>query len=318
MSFRDRLNVEALLSDLGIKYTRRGKSLIALCPHPDHVDRNPSWSIVDDPGNKKHAGHKCFACGFGGGPWELAMAVRGFDEASAAAYVGALVKGTAREFPGLPKVVVRERRQGGVVEYRLPSSVHIPSLDGGEMPKVFADYLRDRGVTKSQIERWRIGYATRGSLAWRVVIPVHTRGRLVAHVARAVFDDRPRYDMPTAAMGAQPSAAILGEPLMSRNLSEITIAEGSFSLLALERAHAPNPVALLGSDWSAEKAAILTSRAWERVIIATDPDAAGDKVAAAIAASFRRSKIVRMRLAKSPDDCHLSYLQRAVAEARAQ
>lgn len=311
---RDALDMEHLLSDLGIAYTRRGRTLYALCPNPDHEDHKPSWSIVDDPGTRKHGGHGCFACGFGGGPWELAQVVRGFDREQAAQYCRALALGKPRQFDGLPRVVVADRSRAR--GYELPSGVCIPSLDGSVMPRVFADYLAGRGVTEQQVERWQIGYARRGRLAWRVVIPVHTRGRLVAHVARAVFDDRIRYDMPLAGSGAQPSLALLGEPFLSREKTPVlTIAEGSFSALALERAGAPNPVALLGSDWSAERAAILSATKWERVIVATDPDAAGDKAASLIANSFRRSEIVRLRLGDSPDDCSSSVLSEAVAAA---
>lgn len=314
MSFRDRVDPEQLLQALGIAFKRKGDTLRALCPNPDHDDHEPSWTIVDAPTTRKHCGHRCFSCGFSGGPWELVMAVRGVDEKGAAEFVGSLVTGKPREFPGLPKVVVvgdgRTREP-----FRLPWGVRIPSLEGTVMPDVFADYLTGRGVTSEQVERWQIGYATRGRLAWRVVLPVHTRGRLVAYVGRAVFGDRARYDMPYAGGGAEPSVALLGEPFLTENSDVLTIAEGSFSLLALERACAPNPVALLGSDWSPEKAAVLTARRWERVIVATDPDAAGDKVAAAIEVSFRRTKIVRLRMSRSPDDSLPTEVEAAVRDA---
>lgn len=313
MSFRDRLDMELLLKALDIVFERRGANLVAVCPNPDHVDTNPSWTMVDSPGTWKHGGHRCFSCGFGGGPWELVMAVRGVDEEGASEFVGALVTGNARVFPGVPRVRVVTKPKTRP-EYELPSSVMIPSLDGSEWPASFSDYLESRGVTQAQIVRWHMGYATRGALAWRVVIPVHTRGRLVAHVARAIFNDRERYDMPRTAAGATPTAAVFGEPLLDPAVPVLTIAEGSFSKLALERAGFPNTTALLGSDWSVDKAAILTSVQWETVIIATDPDAAGDRVARAISMSFRKSKNLRLRLANSPDDCEQGELQGALRE----
>lgn len=309
--------MEVLLKSLDIPYQRHGHNLRARCPSPDHADTDPSWTMVDHPGSPKHGGHKCWSCGFGGGPWELVMAVRGLDEEGAADFVKAIVTGKPREFPGVPRVRVSVQPPAAG-EYRLPHGVCIPSLDGSEWPEVFAEYLRGRGVTTEQIVRWHIGYATRGPLAWRVVIPVHTRGRLVAHVARAVFNDRERYDMPTRrARGAQPEAALFGEPLLDPTYPVLTLCEGSFSKLALERADAPNTVALLGSDWSAEKAAILTATRWERVIIATDPDDAGDRVARWISMTFRSAKKSRIRLGESPDDCELDLLRDAVKSALA-
>lgn len=319
MQFRDRLDVEALLKAIGIVYEKRGYNLTAKCPNPGHVDTNPSWTIVDRPGHWKHAGHRCFACGFAGGPWELVMAVRGVDEETAAEIVGSLVTGAARWFEGVPRVRVVMPSTQSRPEYELPSEVCIPTIDGSPWPVPFSDYLTRRGVTSEQIVRWNMGFATRGDLAWRVVIPVHTRGRLVGHVARAIFDDRERYDVPrSTARGARPTAALLGEPLIDSSLGVITLAEGSFSMLALERADAPNPMALLGSDWSLDRATVLSAFDWDHVIIATDPDEAGDRAARAIAMSFRRSRISRLRMDKSPDDCELDDLRSELCRLRVQ
>lgn len=317
MSFRDRLDVEKLLVALGIEFTRSGRRLKAKCPNPDHKDSSPSWAIIDDPGTHEHAGHHCFSCKFGGGPWELVMAVRGVDEEGAAAFVGSVVTGVVRAPAEVPTLVVKKpsvRR-----EYELPSGVQIPSIDGSSWPRPFTEYLASRHVTQDQVERWRIGFATRGRLKWRVVIPVHTRGRLVAHVARSIFKDGSvRYDMPKRGTpGAQPAMALFGEPLLDPALGVLTIAEGSFSMLALERAGAPNPVALLGSDWSTAKAAILTAVEWSHVLIVTDPDMAGDGAARAISASFRKAKISRVRLGQSPDDCEQDELKSRIREVLA-
>lgn len=255
----------------------------------------------------------CFSCKFGGGPWELVMAVRGVDEEEAAEFVGALVRGVVRVPEGVPNVVIS--MPSAKREYALPFGTQIPSLDGSEWPSPFADYLEGRGITAEQIERWRIGFATHGPLRWRVVIPVHTRGRLVAYVARSIFKDgSARYDMPKKVSGASPTMAILGEPLLDPALNVLFIAEGSFSMFALERAGAPNSTALLGSDWSTEKSAILTAVPWQHVVIATDPDMAGDRCADAISASFRKAKITRLRMGQSPDDCELDVLRSKIEE----
>lgn len=316
MSFRDRVDIEKLLDALGIKYEQRGRSLVSTCPSPDHLDSSPSWSIVDAPGTSDHGAHHCFSCKFGGGPWELVMTVRGVDEDEAAAFVGSLVSGVVRVPPSVPRVVVRtgsrQRR-----EYRLPPQVQIPSLDGSEWPQPFAAYLARRGVTEEQIETYHIGFATRGELRWRVVIPIHTRGRLVAHVARSIFEDGSvRYDMPSGGTpGVAPEMALFGEPLLDPKLRVLTIVEGSFSMLAIERAGAPNPVALLGSDWSPAKATILSAVQWEHVIVATDPDLAGERVAREIAGSYRSARVSRLPLVQSPDDYEQVALRALIEEA---
>lgn len=313
MAFRDRLDVEALLVELGIPYERYRSNLRALCPNPDHHDTEPSWTIVDAPGTEKHGGHRCFSCGFRGGPWELVGAVRGLDEEQTEEFVTAFILGRPRRVDGAPTVRVKMPREAE--GYQLPSSVSIPCIDGSKWPPAFAAYLHRRRVTPAQVRQWRIGFSTRGRLAWRVVLPIHTRGRLVAHVGRAIFDDRVRYDMPWPGAGAIPNMAIFGEPLIDPSFPMLTIAEGSFSMLAMQRAAAPNPVALVGSDWSVERAAILTAYPWKCVLVATDPDEAGDRVADAIGVSFRKTQVFRMRLGLSPDDERYEDLKAAVAEA---
>lgn len=313
MRYRDRIDMEELLRYLAVPFERQGHNLRALCPNPDHIDHEPSWTIVDAPGTPKHGGHRCFSCHFGGGPWELVMAVRGLDEEGAAEFVNAFVQDRPRRFPGVPSV--RVRMPAATREYQLPPAVHVPCLDGTEWPDAFAEYLERRDVTSAQVEQWHMGYATRGRLAWRVVIPVHTRGRLVAHVGRAIFRDRERYDMPWSSNGALPSFAVLGEPLLDPSIPCVTIAEGSFSMLALQRAGAPNPVALLGSDWSVDRAAILTAYRWKHVLVATDPDKAGDRVARSIEMSFRRTEVSRLRLGQSPDDAQQTELRAAIIAA---
>jgi DNA primase len=55
------LDVLAALDELDLEYTVTGNEAKALCPHPDHDDTSPSWSINLDSGM-----HHCFSCGFGG------------------------------------------------------------------------------------------------------------------------------------------------------------------------------------------------------------------------------------------------------------
>jgi hypothetical protein len=54
-------DVLGALRALGIDAEERGDEAVALCPHPDHDDRSPSWSC-----NLEDGRHHCFACGFGG------------------------------------------------------------------------------------------------------------------------------------------------------------------------------------------------------------------------------------------------------------
>lgn len=302
------IDVERLLGVLGIAAERRGTKLVACCPAPDHADTNPSWMIRDDPGERWHGSHTCRSCGLSGGPWELVAVVRGISLQDAADFVEAFGRGRqelSRELPEV-KVTVRRRRR-----YRLPVGVEVPA----RWPQPALRYLERRGVTPEQMVRWGLAFATVGRLAWRIVIPVVTRGQLVAYVARSIFDDgSSRYDMPRRVDGARPDLALWGEAGFEERYGAITVAEGVFSALALERAGAPNPCALLGSQLTPQKLALLAR--WPVVLVATDPDAAGDRAASTIARSLaRHSYVERVRLEQSPDDCDALNLRRAVNES---
>jgi DNA primase len=90
------------------------------------------------------------------------------------------------------------------------------------------------------------------------------------------------------------------------------VAEGIFSALALERAGAINPAALLGSELTPERARVLAG--FEVVIIATDPDDAGEKVAKNLFVFKRRATVVRLEFEKSPDDLDSTVLRDLIQE----
>jgi len=305
------VDIAKLLDALGIEAERRGTKWVARCPAPNHQDAHPSWMIRDDPTAKWHGSQNCRSCGLSGGTWELVACVRGVSLAEARAFVNALggPQRLPRDVPDV-KLVVRRRRV-----YELPAGVVVPeSIEGWHRAPL--RYLRQRGITDLQILRWGIGYAVIGELAWRIVIPVVTGGgRLVAYVARSIFNDGSvRYDMPSRKDGARPDFALWGSSQFERSRGAVTVAEGVFSALALERVGAPNPCALAGSQLTSYKLALLAQ--WPVVLVATDPDAAGDDAASTIAKALcRRSWVERVELPQAPDDCSAVQLRIAIQRA---
>lgn len=294
---RSRIDVELLLRHLGIpaKKTHGGK-WVATCPEPSHRDSDPSWSIVDRPGDGLHASHYCFSCKFGGGPWELAAAIWGETPEEAGPKIDAVLLNGARPAEA-PTVIVPTL--AAPKKFKLPIGVEIPETIADWYEPALA-YLRSRGVTDDQILRYGIGYAIRGKLRLRVVIPVFTAGELKTFSARAFAAGVRRYDAGKEVDGARPSEAIFGEPFFEGR-ETITVSEGCFSALALERAGAINPCAILSSELTPGR--ILQIKRFKRVVVCTDPDKAGDHAAAVILNALgRRRYIERVRFPESPDD----------------
>jgi DNA primase len=111
-------------------------------------------------------------------------------------------------------------------------------------------------------------------------------------------------------MGANLNMAVFGEPYLDPSIDCITVAEGCFSMMALENAGAPNPIALLGSNLSPYKAMIISR--FKNIIIASDPDQAGEKLKLSLGVLSRRSNLNYLDLDLSPDDICPEILKRCV------
>lgn len=293
------LDIETLLRHLGIRAHRRGRKWVALCPDPAHTDSKPSWSIIDSEGSRSHGSHHCFSCKFGGGPWELAAAVWGVSTEDAGKRLRELLGGRGKREAHVQKVTIKMPKKTEARRFDLPFGVVVPE-PGGVWFEPARTYLIDRRrVPQWQIDKWGIGYAIKGRLRMRVVLPVYTSGELVTYSARAFIDGIPRYDAGREAFGAKPKRAVYGEPFWTDG-DTATIAEGCFSALALERAGFPNVGGILSSELTPGRA-LLFSR-FDRIIVATDPDKAGDAVAKRIDILSRRARVDRLVLPASPDD----------------
>lgn len=310
------LDVPGLLAKLGIKATTTGGGKwTAICPNPAHADSSPSWAIIDRPGKKKHGSHHCQACKWGGGPWELAAAIWGCTPREA----GALLRESSpRESPPAryaPTVrIVDLSTRVDNFDYELPKGSVIPG-PGGKWFGPALNYLLDRGITRAQIDKWGIGYAIRGRLVNRVIFPVYNgSGDLLTFTARAIHKStEQRYEQGKGRFGARPRAALYGEPFWKRSIGRLWLVEGTFGALAIERAGAPNPTALLGSEITPERTLALAR--WPEIVIATDPDKAGNAAADKLQVLSRHSKLWRAPLPKSPDDLTPEEARSIVAES---
>jgi hypothetical protein len=318
------IDVETFLRNLGImaKFNRSSHKWVASCPNPDHAvksgdenwdswifnkDHAGTWGILDKPGDRNHGSHHCFACKWGGGPWELGAVVWGCSVEEAGKRVAEFCKPTSLE---VPKVVVRRPTEKKVFE--LPFGSVIPG-PGGYWFQPALDYLLGRGIDQAQIDKWGIGYAVLGRLTNRVIFPVYTEGELRTYSARAIIKSLKRYDAGHEKLGARPKKALFGEPFVDYGREICTVAEGCPSTLALERAGAPNPLGMLGSYLTPDRARILSR--FKKIFIATDPDTAGDLVAQAINILSRRAEVVRIPLKLAPDDTPIPELRSLVQKS---
>lgn len=299
------VDVPVLLERLGIQAKRKGREWWACCPL--HGERTPSWQMRDDPDDAdKHGRWRCLgACHEGGGPAGLVMRVLGYESARQA---WDWIRGNA----ALPE---EERSLSVTVEpagaallrrgFHLPEGVRFPPLD--EWPSPARSYLLGRGVTEEQIDRWGIGYAVDGWLAGRIVLPWRdAQVRLVGYTARAFLPGQKRYREPRAEEGADRSA-VYGEEHWPHPGARkaVIVTEGALDALAVERSVWTPVAALCGSVLLPGHVARLST--FKRVVVAGDPDKAGQGlVEAAVAALSRWVEVRRVSLPEGYDCARLA------------
>ncbi len=292
------VDVPSMLAALRIPVVRQaGEALWCNCPI--HGERTPSFFVRLRPGDKFSGSSHCFGCGWSGFPVQLVQKLLGLK-----------TQGEAYEWlRTMPQVEQPLPRRVEVVPVPLVRALAVPdAVEFDAWPSRYADYLLERRrVTPEQRARWGLGFVPRDSeseLADRVWIPAHDAGgRLLSYTARAVGNARRRYREPFRSEGAS-SAAVFGEllwPALPKDV--VVVVEGSFNALAVERC-SPRPVAfaaLMGS--SLDTLQVLKLSRFARVLLATDPDKAGEKAALALRGALARYVKVDQLAIPAGQDC---------------
>ena len=285
-----RVDVPRLLDALGIfseESNTGAEELWAACPYPEHEESTPSWSIKNNLSLPQHGSNYCFGCGRGGSPADLVMEIVGLSGYGAAIE---WLKERTLDVEGVAPMGIQVvlRRPGVHTELELPFGLRSKYKSWTTNAKRYAS---SRGITEAQIYRWSIGCVPMGPLAGRLYIPAYDRdGVLLSYTARDYTGDaRSRYKEPDGKGmdGAHPGA-IFGEEHWPQEMfrNELVLCEGAFNSMACERVGARHHGALYGSDLSKEQLLKLTT--WKSIVIASDLDTAGDKMARKLLASLSR------------------------------
>lgn len=293
------IDIPSLLEALRIPVVRQAGE-VRWCCCPLHGERTPSWFIRENPGDRFHAAWHCYGCKESGWPVQLVQKMLNFKTQAEAFEWLRTMPMIDQPLPRRIEVVVTASQ---AVRLNVPEGVEFD-----EWPDRYAEYLAiDRRVTLDQRQRWELGFVRRSTdseLADRVWIPARdSAGKLLSYTARAVGAARRRYREPRREEGAS-SRAIFGEllwPSLPRDV--VVVTEGAFNALAVER-QTPRPVAiaaLMGS--SLDPMQVMKLTAFARVVLATDPDKAGEKAARDLRAALVRYTSVTQMPLPTGNDC---------------
>ncbi len=291
------VDVPAMLDALGIVADERAGELWAPCPHPEHSERTPSWSIGTA------GGHHCFGCKWQGGPRELVRQAVGLKTLSAA-HRWLQDKGLYSAGNVPLAVELHVTRPATQQQMTLPPGAYnFGTLDQWVTPA--RRYAQRRGITATQAARWRLMTSGAGYFANRLLLPTYGRQGALLHVTGRTFLRRgsPRYLTARKSDGAS-TAAVFGEEWWPEDpsVSALVLCEGELNALACERVGARYVGALGGS--SLDKQQLMKLSRFGRVILATDVDTAGTKIAAQLKATLLRWRSVDRVQFPDKRDCN--------------
>ncbi len=277
------LNVPELLKRLGIKATKLGPTRwVAFCPNPEHRNtKTPAWFIRDDQSSPYHATHCCKSCGFEGGTLSLIEGVLGLDRDQAREWL------EENKGPVALPLKVEIEVKDSVLNCKELKFDWEEEIDFSCSHPQAREYLGKRRVTEEQIKAFAIGSISptakkdgkRHRLRGRIIIPVMDKDSWwMAYTARD-YTGKSDYKYLEPKKEENPSyTAILGEHLWT-DQKTVVVCEGPFDVLALHRSLPPSIAiaGLRGSDPNPTKLSKLLQ--FEKIVIATDNDPAGNKAA---------------------------------------
>lgn len=321
---KDRLSIVDVVSQY-VKLERAGQNMRARCPF--HAERTPSFIVSPDRGT-----YHCFGCAVGGDIFSFVEAIEGVD------FKGALKM--LAEKAGVEIVYARgekkeetdrlfEAMETATLFYqsRLSDDAKKYLKERGLKPATVAafrlgladdswtaltDHLKKKKFSEKEVVD--AGLAKRGDKGItdkfrnRIMFPIaDTAGRIVAFSGRTfganAHPDAPKYlNSPETALYHK-SRILYGFDRAKQSIRKHNFAvlvEGQMDLIASHQAGWANTVAVSGTAFTPEHAALL-KRMSENLVIALDPDEAGLK-AAARAARAALQQGMNVKVAQLPNE----------------
>ena len=308
-SFADRVKQQADIVRVVGEYVRlkkSGQNFTGLCPF--HAEKSPSFAVHPT----KQIYH-CFGCGVGGDVFKFVMEMEkcSFPESIrvVAEKCGIAVPQPRERSPEERKE--NQQRAALVEMHRVAQAFFTNQLEGTAEGKVARAYLEDRGLDKTAIDQFGIGYAPSGGdlllrslkqkypekllvesglvsrdqsgrmfdrFRRRITFPIcNESGKIVAFGCRALGDDMPKYlNSPETPIYSKSNVLYhLDRAKEALRRSDFAVlVEGYMDAIAVARAGVSNVVASCGTSL-AEPQIKLLSRFTRRVIVNYDPDTAG-------------------------------------------
>ena len=186
------IDYRQVLEQLGIQYSEKGNSYVALCPNPTHDDNNPSWHM-----DKNTSQHYCFSCGFKGNIYTLVYDLTGKGlhkflgiERNNTYSLNNIYYRSSSRFHGNTKDEYKPKRQHKVKKKLPDLTIEGNQFDVFSNPEVKA-YAEKIGMSKEYADYFNITYVKFAivndisTFYNRLLFPVVENGKTVSVEGRA-------------------------------------------------------------------------------------------------------------------------------------
>ena len=315
---KDRLNIVDVVSQY-VKLDRAGQNMRARCPF--HAERTPSFMVSPDRGT-----YHCFGCGVGGDIFTFVQAIEGVDFKGALKILAdkagvelVYARGEKKDdkdklFEALEAATIfyQSKLDADAKKYLKGRGVSDGTISAfrlgyaGDAWSELSDHLRRKKFTEKDIVD--AGLAKKGDKGLtdkfrnRIMFPIaDTAGRVVAFSGRTFGEkahpDAPKYlNSPETALYHK-SKILYGFDRAKQSIRKHNFAvlvEGQMDLILSHQSGWSNTVAVSGTAFTVEHAALI-KRMSENLVIALDPDEAGFKAASRAArAALQQSMNVKV------------------------
>ncbi len=324
---KDKLSIADVVSGY-VKLERAGGTLRARCPF--HSERTPSFFVSQERGT-----YHCFGCGVGGDVFSFVEAIEGIDFKGALKVLAERagvpliysrgekekIDDRDRLFEILEAATIFYQKQmtDSAKKYLLGRGLEEAMIAAfrlgwaGKDWSALADFLNKKGYKdKELLDAGLVRKNERGQTSDkfrnRIMFPISdSAGRIIGFSGRIFGEDAspeaPKYLNSPETPLFRKSRILYGfdkAKLSMRKLNCAVLVEGQMDLLASHQAGWGNTVAVSGTAFTPEHAALI-KRMTENIIIALDPDEAGIKAAGRAARAALVSGL-NVKVAQLPKD----------------
>ena len=316
---RKQLDFGKVLQRYGVELKLRGDQHHGFCPLPLHKGKRNSASFS---ANLKRKIWQCFGCGEGGNVLDFAVLMEGGNPKNGedVARVARKLNEGIGSSPSESKAGEKSEETVEDAIINAPIDFELKGLDASH------PYPFNRGFSKETVERFGLGFCSRGLLTNRLAIPLQdAEGKLVGYAGRlvddkAISEENPKYKFPGrrkrkgVTYDFRKSLFLYNAHRLHHPVSDVVVVEGFPSVWWLTQAGIAEVVSPMGASCSKEQGESIVSlvKANGCVWIFTDDDAAGERCAHDVfshVGSYRFVKRLLFKDALQPTDVGANALQ---------